>query len=93
MRHEKVIKREDGSRVKIDVDFREDHSDVTYGINVLTSSKGKRKFRETVNSDDWDRRSLDMDKRPAHDMKIYLKHVTAEEIQSAKLELWEKLKP
>jgi hypothetical protein len=73
MMHEKIIKREDGTQIKIDVAVYTDHlRENICRYNTYISSKGKGK-----NDWIWD----------SHDI------VTPEELQAAKMELWEMLKP
>ena len=93
MNSETILRREDGTRVKIDSDVYLQHSKAIYRINVLLCKKGKRKFIDVVDGDNWERRELSMEDRKKWDLEQQLKHVTIEEIMSALFELWEKLKP
>ena len=95
-RHEKIFKREDGTQYKIDVSlyvetFGKLKSE--YRATVTWKAKGKRKWLNVSDSDDWECRKLDMEDREKWHHQKYLKHVTAEEILITKLELWEKIKP
>lgn len=93
MKHEKIIRREDKSRIKIKVSFFSDFRGNSYLCSVLTCPKGKRKFVNAVVTDDWNRRKLSMNEREVYDHRQQLKYVSEQEILEAKLELWEKLKP
>ena len=89
---EKIIKREGGSRVKISVGTHFNRG-IEYTINVATCKKGKRTWVGTYDSDCYRYRELTMGERRAFEYKSYLKVVTEEELQEARLELWEAMKP
>lgn len=96
MRHEKTFKRDNGDNVKIDVSVYLDNystNNAVYRITVAQKMKGKRKWLYVHSSDDYDWRKLDMKGRSEYEMNIYLQYVSHEEIQQAKLELWELMKP
>lgn len=95
MKHEKLIKREDGSRVKIDVEFYANSimGEHRYLYRVLICGKGKKKFTNPANTDSYEYRSLSMPDRRKYEERQYLEYVTNEEILATKLELWNKLKP
>ena len=92
MHTEKIIKREDGSRVKIRTHPFIDQ-EVIYKVYVSTCKKGKRTWIRTYDSDCYKYRGLSMDERGAFEYNSYLKVVTEEEIQEVRLELWEAMKP
>ncbi len=79
MLHEKILKRDDGSIVKIAIRFSSDRFFGEYGGYMTTVRTCARR--------------LDMDGRNEYEVKKQLEHVTKEEILQAKLELWEKMKP
>lgn len=95
MKHEKIIKRPDGTRVKIDVSLYLDiyRNNAQYDVDVTICAPGKRTFREVYSGDDYLFRKLSMQDRAAFILESQLKVVTAEEIYAAKLEAWELLKP
>jgi hypothetical protein len=94
MTHEKTIKRDDGSSVQIVVTFFEDFGRVTYRVdNVYTKEKGKRTWNNAHSTDDFSWRRLNAKEREEYKSDVFKKYVTDEEIQQAKNELWEKLKP
>lgn len=93
MKHEKIFKKEDGSKVSITVRvWLDGYRAAVYNIDVSVCDAGKRKFRG-ISRDDYEYRSLSMPDRERAMTREYLKYVTAEELHAAKLELWEKLKP
>ena len=92
MHTEKIIKREDGSRVKIRTHPFIDQ-EVIYKVYVSTCKKGKRTWISAGDSDLYKYRGLTMDERRALEYKSFLKVVTEEEIQAARLEIWEAMKP
>ena len=83
MRKETILKREDGSRVKIMVDFVDY---CKYEIRVSTCQKHKRTWVPVW--DRWERGANETDKE-----RLELEVVTKEEIYNAKLVLWEGIKP
>ena len=96
MRHEKIIKREDGSKVLIRVSFSTTNYSEGYnwGVDVLISAANKRKFTNVVNTDDYEYRQQSFPHgRNAWAVKKQLEYVTPDELLQAKLELWEMLKP
>lgn len=96
MRYEKIIKRDDKSRVEIDVEFYQSTytgNPPSYKISIYICEPGKRKFHGIYRSDDWEYRKLSVPDREKWVLQQQLKYVTTEEILQAKLELWEKLKP
>lgn len=79
MKHEHIIKREDGSSVKIEIDvtiygFFEAPK---YGVSISTRAPRKHKWRHHPMK--WDSEAND--------------HCSAAEIKAAKLEAWHKMKP
>jgi hypothetical protein len=93
-RLEKMIKREDGSRIKIIVEiFNVNYGSLQYKSSVLHCDKGKRTWRGTFNSDDYEYRGLSMDDRRKFEYESQLEFVSDQEILQAKIELWESLKP
>lgn len=76
MRHEKIIKREDGSKVKIEVTFHVSHGDVNWITRASTKARGKKKWLPTKYL--YDRNRLEQ----------ILEVVTEEELQAICSELW-----
>ena len=92
--YEKILKRGDGSRVKIKVRFYTDYSNHhEYGVEVYTCKKRKRTWIEACDIDSYEYLVLGWKERDVVRMRDYLKVVTKAEIQEAKICLWEKLKP
>jgi len=97
MRHEKIVKREDGTQYQICVNayldsYRNDA--MKYRVDVFYKQKGKRKWLN-VDKEIYDHEysRLSMDERREYDNKNILRFVTKEEIYDAKIELWDLLKP
>lgn len=93
MKHEKIIKREDGTSYLIDVSLYISSTESRWDISVFTRGKGKKKWLGVVDSNCYQYRSLSMSDREKYRLEQYLSHVTAEEILAAKTKLWEKLSP
>lgn len=96
MKHEKTIRREDGSRVKIMVSVFLDSynsSEPRYDFETSKCEKGKRTFIYPHLTDDYKWRSLNMSDRRKYQQEKYLQNATKEEVQNVMNELWEKMKP
>ncbi|MDH3382097.1 MAG: hypothetical protein OEL54_05290 [Flavobacteriaceae bacterium] len=94
MTHEKIFKRDDGSKVKITVRIMYSFLyDVKYSLHVMTCGKRKRKFQKTFDYDDYEYRKLGDKERTVFAKKKYLEHATKEEIDIVASELLEKIKP
>lgn len=96
MRYEKVIKREDKSQVKIVITlaFERLRQDYEYRVDVEYKLPRKRTW-VGFDTDDYTWRSLgwQSEERKVYELAWQLKYVTEEEIQKAKLECWERIKP
>lgn len=96
MNHEKIIKRNDGSRVKIEVSVYFDpyySNKPVYRFQSSECKKGKRKFISPHSSNDYAWRSLSSKDRVAYQEKKYLSLCTLQEVNTAYIELWQILKP
>ena len=95
MTHEKIIRREDGSRVKIRASFsdRTSWQPPKWSFQTWTCSKGKRTWLTRVNMDDYAWRRLDADGREADNLRRSLLDCTEDEAMAVMLELWEQMKP
>ena len=96
MRHEKIIKRENGNSVKIEATVYLDSygtQNAVYSVDVSLRDKGKRIWRYVTDHDSFEYRKLNLQERKLFDKRLFLEHVTEEEIQAAKEELWQLLKP
>ena len=93
MNHEQIIKRDDGSIVKIRVRFWLNATRPEYDIYVYTCGKRKRTYQYCFDLNGWKYRSLSMDDRRTYKQNEYLKFVTQEEINTAKLAAWQLLNP
>lgn len=89
------IKRENGDRYQIKASFcaKGVMNAPEYYVDVLWCPKGKRKFVDVHSTDSYEWRRLDNPGRGAYKLAKQLQHVTADEIDSAKLACWELLKP
>lgn len=96
MYHEKIIKRDDGSRVMIRVEFLLLHRDgPEYRFRAFTCEPRKRTFKPVLNEDDYGYRRLKFNspERESWAWAKYMTVTTKEEIAEAKNEMWQKLKP
>lgn len=96
MKHETIIKREDGTQYKLTVEISIIHyeGNFRYYFSILTKQNGKKKWVDVPDTlHDYQFRSLSIEDREKHYAENALRFVTLEEIYNAKLELWNKLKP
>lgn len=95
MRHEKIIKRKDGTRVSIDitgsVDFM--RNDASWRFTIATCAKGKRTWVPVVDTQDYNFRRLSSGEKVQFKINESLKVVSRDEIETAMLECWEKMRP
>jgi hypothetical protein len=94
MRHEKVFKRDDGSKVRLTVELNVDFgsSKPRWYLRCDTCNKGKRTWLSTV-EDDYFFRKLSHDGKRQHITKVALLHVSENELTQTMEELWQQLKP
>jgi hypothetical protein len=95
MRHEKIFKRADGSRIKIQVEISLPYissifeAQNAWSFHVWLCAKGKRTWESPKCANRWvsgeDARRLLMES--------YMQHVIYEDVEEVMLELLEKLKP
>lgn len=94
MTHEKIIKRETGTQYLLKVGIRVDWSSINWEISCWTRQPKKKKWSELPDTiGDYQYRGLSMEDRRKHTAQNILRFVTEEEILTAKLELWQKIKP
>ena len=94
MNHEKIIKRDDGSSVRIRVTYHSSFgSEGKWFVEVSTKEKRKRLWSPVLSTDSWSYRKQGLEGRERMIFENQLQHVTEEEIESAMLEYWEKEKP
>ncbi len=95
MKHEKIFKRADGSRVHIMVTlFTESYLDnFRYSVSLSICEPAKRTFRYVNDTDNYTWRRMNPEEKEAHEMGLFLKYASTEEIQETALELWDKIKP
>jgi len=92
-KHEKIIRREDGTRVKISVSIYADYRGANYSTKVKYCQFGKRKWIDAIEYDDFRYRKLKNTERTEFIKQARLKYASDSEFLEAKTELWNKLKP
>jgi hypothetical protein len=95
MKHEKIIRRDDGSRVKIEVLLSLGvYSDaVEWRFATYKCEKGKRTWQTAIDPFAYELRGLaDRDKK-ARERHLKLQLATEEEVEAVMLELLAKIKP
>ncbi len=96
MNLERIFKREDGKTVRIEVEVYVSsiNKEAVYSVEVSFHERRKRIFHNALAMNDRQYQDIRSNEgRADYKLKKQLEHVTIEEIKSAKLELWEKLKP
>lgn len=93
MRHEKILVREDKTRLKI-VAYNYDHyGDMAYRFELYICSPNKRKWTSLFSTDDFTWRKLNAASKKMYELSKYLQYVTKDEILSCVKELWQKMEP
>lgn len=95
MRHEKILKRKDGSKVKIVVKYSCDYigRGPNWQVDVYQCEPRKRTWLQVVDRNKYSFRALSEEARVAEVMRVTLCHVTQEEVMGAMYEVWLQLKP
>ena len=95
MKHETILNRPDGKRVKIivNVSMGLGAGKIPYKTSVEWAEKGKRTWKNVTNTDDHDYKRLSSEDQGKSDFKNQLSLVTETELYDAKLEAWKKIKP
>lgn len=95
MRTEKILRREDGSRVKITVEYYTERymQKQGYSTLVFTCEEGKRTWKPSFDGDCYRYCTLSLEDRKVFEEESQLNHVTEEELLDAKMLLWKMMKP
>lgn len=93
MRIEEIIRRKDGSRVKIIVTATTYHGKFNYEFSAQSCLKGKRIWFSPHSNDDYVWRALDTEGRQEYKKKKLLTIVTSIEVHSLAMKLWRTLEP
>ena len=96
MKHEKIIRKDDGSRVKIVVSVSTDiwrGSDVDYTISVEICEPKKRTFKAVVDCNTYAYRGLSLEDRRQYCLEKNIEFAGKDAINQAMVECWEKGKP
>lgn len=93
MIYDKIIKRDDGKRVKISINISLGLSEISYRSSVRLCGKGKRTWTDVTDSNCYSYRALSMDDRAKKDLENQLTVISESELLEAKLEAWQQLKP
>ena len=93
MNVESVLRRADGSRVLIQVNFQMRGNRAMYYVSVSLCQKGKRTWRNCHDSGQFLYGSMNMEERLTDVRACQLKFVSADEIHAVKNKLWQLLKP
>lgn len=95
MNHDKILKRPDGSRVKITVFFQCDwsYTKPVWDFKVHVCAAGKRTWKPSIDGDSYAIRKLLFGERQLAIRNAGLGFVTEAEVFEVMLELWRKLEP
>lgn len=92
MRYDKIMRLPDGRRVMISVKMSQ-YGPLYELIGVYICEKGKRTWKNCVDTDSIHYRKLDVTGRKQYKNDKILEFVTKDEIYQAKLEFWNSIKP
>lgn len=92
-KYEEMIKRDDGSRVRIRVELKISFRGWGYQVLIHHCLPRKRTWSNCYDSDSYEYRKLSMEDRRIYAADKELNYISASEIKEAKLKLWENLKP
>lgn len=92
-RKEKILRRHDGSRVKIISELTQYSNKAEYKQYVLVCQKRKRTWVSPTNTDSYKYRRLSMEEREELRVREMKDVVSVTELELAAIELWESLKP
>lgn len=95
MKHEKIFKLENGSRVKVEVELSSVRfgSDLEWSYTVMTCEPRKRTWKSPVDTDCYKYRALSMEERREFREKTFEGIVKQEMVIETANELFGKLKP
>ena len=95
MKHEKIFRLDDGSRVKViaSLDSSSILGDLEWDFFALTCGKGKRTWTSPVDTNQHSYREKTMKERRDFARSKYSELVTKEMVEETANELWNKLKP
>jgi hypothetical protein len=92
MYHEKLVKKENGDKINIRVNFWLSYDKPNYTIDLFICKKGKRKFYN-LSFDGYEYRILSQEERLIYRTNKFREYVSDELILEAKKELHNLLKP
>jgi hypothetical protein len=95
MRHEKIIRRDDGSKVKIEVELSVElySQDIRWDFKTYKCLKGKRTWETAVDLFSRELRRLSTHQKRERALQLKLQLATKEEVETAMLELLAQIKP
>ena len=92
-KHEEIIKRDDGSRVRIRVELQITFRGWEYRVMIHHCLPRKRTWSNCYDSDGHEYRKLGMEERRIYVAGKESDYISDSEIRGVKLKLWESLKP
>lgn len=97
LNHCRTTRRQNGTRVKIEVRLEEDYlgrrGDYIYMARTFTCEKMKRKWIPTFDKDSYSYKGMSMDERATHEYESMFLVISEEELLEVKKELWLKMEP
>ena len=93
MTHEKIIKRKDGTMVKISVWFYVHQNQSNWGYLIFVKEAGSDRWVDPFSDRDYILRVMNPKFQEGLKMDTFDNYVTKDEILKAKLELWQMVKP
>lgn len=94
MKHEKILDRPDGSKIKLICCLNQNWYENTHEYSVsLFYTKGKGKTFHQLEYDSYTYLRLSKAEQKEYEERELLKHITPAELLGVKMELWNMLKP
>lgn len=78
---------------QITVEYTIDWNTERWNYSLLQRQKGKRKWTEAIDTDSYMFRKLSMEDRRKSELAQIIEKIGVEELQAARIDLWNKIKP
>lgn len=94
MRHEKIFKNNNEGRLKIVCSvYLEFHRSVKWNVTIYICKKGKRTWKDIIDTDNYSFRALSIEDRQKFIKQKNIEIAGIDRINETMLELWQMMKP
>lgn len=90
---EKIIKLEDGSKLKVLASVQLRYDKITYRLDVYRCLPGKRSYSYIIDRESFSYRGLSMEQREGFRLKSCIEAIGEAQVQAIFDELWQSIKP